>query len=63
MKKETKQKIINLLQDVDDFYWCNGIPHYDTEKELSVRIGEMLKEIGGYEPLIDERMTILKEVK
>ena len=37
-----KNKIITLLQDIDDFYWCNEIPEYDTEKDLSLSIGEVL---------------------
>ena len=62
MNKIMKNKIITLLQDIDDFYWCNGIPDYDTEKELSLSIGEVLQQIGGYTELIDERVNRLMEV-
>ena len=64
MDNKTDEKIITLLQDIDDFYWVNGIPEYDMEKQLSIRIGELLLDLGGSSHLMNERVKILKkEVK
>ena len=62
MNTETiDEKIIELFQDIDDFYWVNGIPDYDKEKQLSLRIGKILYDLGGSSHLLYERVEILKK--